>query len=1716
MPVTAFNRPPYFDDFSTPDSNGLVVSDKGYYRILFSPSYAVQNRELNQLQTILQDQIDKFGLSVYENGTPVIDGGSNFVDNVPFIDLEITNVDVENNIDLQKYVETVDPSSGVSLLKAEILAIQKITDQYRIWLRYLNSSGGNAVFQTSDAIHLRDDLIILPDGTTQTISGDIGTVQSTGIGFSLHVESGIFFVKGYFVAIDGINKYMIKTDQNETISGDIILRIFENTITSENDTTLLDNANGTFNFAAPGADRYQITVDLGLLTEDSEILNLNNEGTDVFNAATTEIDFVRILSITQSSVFTEARTEYSQLDRVLAERTFEESGNYTVRPFLVNTREFLRENNNGGRYTSSDLAQNEPFGITTESDARKLLLTEIDPSVAYVEGYRVDLAEKRGVVVDKARTLESTEGVYVAAIRGNYIDVVWDAENNPVSSIDDLFANGVYGQKVRNIEFLGSVTSSDPAFSVRPNWLRYRIYVYNNFDNLYTDPSTGEITPSGVTLPEGFEYRYLPGTIGGGSPITDSLIKNPENNRSIFALPYAGTETLDSITYVKQKIITGTYQGGSVYRFSGSTNEKFTGLNAQDFVLFNETNFEYLNPLSEINSITPDTDGDYVDVEFDNSTGKIAMGTDTVKSILPVRFEDTDATNFKEKVIQSVTGESHTVEDDGTIILNNQDVLMTSIEVTGDYYGEDFIVIDDGQGLNFYDSPILKLDASLAGSNVTVDYSYFNHTGTGDYFSVDSYENSGINFDEIPQFERLRLSDYIDFRVKRNSSGNLAELPARVLPNSIAQIDFTHYLPRADLLVVDYKSEFYIIKGKPALSPITPKTPSGAMSLYELYIPPYTYDPRDIDLAYIDNNRYTMADIGDLEKRVQKLEYYSSLSLLEKEATERKILDLREESAGVERFKSGILVDSFIGHSVGDVRNPDYLCSIDKENGILRPYYKQESYRLQFTGDVNGSTPVTPKPGEIGQEQLSLDEGDREILVSNLKASQTMSVQPYEVTTWEGSIRLSPSSDEWIDTQTRPTTTINLEGISNALEFIANEADGVLGTEWNAWQNAWQSRSSNSSTSRRIDRSLPHGQWIQDTTVTNTTTRTGQTRTGIRTDLSFNTVEQSLGERVVDLSIVPWIRSRDVRFRGTGFKPNTQLYAFFDDEDVTSFVKPDTFEPFAVGTDVTTYNGQPAPGGDFNNPLVTNDLGEIEGVFRIPNNEEQRFRTGQRVFRLTDNPQNNELESDSFAEAKYNAEGLIQEKETQILSTRVPEFTQTRLEDSRVVVSRSSRTTLNAFDPVAQTFVIGQNHPEGAFLTDVDLYFATKPDDDSIDAEVYLVSVENGIPTTNVIPGSRVRKKNSDVAVSGRNPTSSDPITNYATNFEFEYPVYLQAGFEYALIIFSKSPEYRIWTSEIGQQDVVSNTPIVKNPSFGVLLKSQNKRTWTPDQRKDVMLRMNKAVFPTGTVKEFTLSSLIDGQSQNMESFLFSLFNLNMETLNLPPTSIDFEVDFFNSSGTRINASGQFGTLENKENYALRSQIDSAQRVDVKARLVTNNSDVTPVIDLERVSMIGVENRVNDPISLEEGATWDGSDWTEGVANGGNAISRYITQRVSLQNPAEDLRVILAVNRPTTNCDIRVYAKRQISSEVDQSFANDVKWYEMPVYSVDSNTNAFDIPTHDKENEYSEIEYILPNPDPNITEDIEEFSDFAVKIVFISNDAAQVCKIRDLRAIASV
>jgi predicted nucleic acid-binding Zn-ribbon protein len=755
--------------------------------------------------------------------------------------------------------------------------------------------------------------------------------------------------------------------------------------------------------------------------------------------------------------------------------------------------------------------------------------------------------------------------------------------------------------------------------------------------------------------------------------------------------------------------------------------------------------------------------------------------------------------------------------------------------------------------------------------------------------------------------------------------------------------------------------------------------------------------------------------------------------------------------------------------------------------------------------DASENTNKVDVTGDSSLEMLSLWEGEITNLFDQKNMSQTLNVQPFEVTTYAGDITLSPSSDEWIDSETRPEVIVNDNGALNAIQFLQDndliDFDGVLGTEWNAWQRVVQGVDVNRSTN------IQGRNWFTANRVTTTTTTTTgvNVRTGTETTLGSETIEQDLGERVVDVNIIPFIRSRYISFKATGLKPGTPHYAFFDGEDVSDYcaITP-RFIKQSESTNVNTYNGEGKPNSEDDNDgiITTSDFnafeaplntslqkGDITGIFRIPNNSDLRFKTGQRTFKLTSSPYNDDDEADSVAEAVYNASGLLQTKESQILSTRVPTL---EVENIREVDPFSTSTTTTQTtpifrwwrrrDPVAQTFFIDENNfKNGVFINDVDLFFAEKPED-NVDVQIYIVPTELGIPTQEVIPGSRVIVPQENVNVSGREP--SDPNKDIVpTNFRFDYPIHLKPNTEYALIVYSTSVNYRVWTSVLGQKDIRTENTITTNSSIGVLLKSQNKRTWTPDQTRDLAFKMNRCIFST-TPKEFTFTTADDSRSKY---FNFDLFNLNDSSVKFSDTNIQYELDFLDQNNNILQSDGIKGTftgLKAKENIILASPMNRPNKIRAKITLSSDDPNVSPIFDLERFSIIGISNSVNS----------SADPYDRG----------YITQSIPSGEPSTRVRVSLDINKPNDDTLVKVYVNFD-GARTGSNFKGDSQELFQEARVISANG----IPTNKIPNTPDRDSFL--NVEFERSRDPSTFTNFKIKIVFENKNGTEFARVKNLQ-----
>ena len=200
-----------------------------------------------------------------------------------------------------------------------------------------------------------------------------------------------------------------------------------------------------------------------------------------------------------------------------------------------------------------------------------------------------------------------------------------------------------------------------------------------------------------------------------------------------------------------------------------------------------------------------------------------------------------------------------------------------------------------------------------------------------------------------------------------------------------------------------------------------------------------------------------MRDIGRLEKRIENVEYYTQLSLLETQAQSLQIQD----AEGFDRFKNGFIVDNFTGHGIGDTGNVDYKVSMDMSGGFVRPMFNSESIQL-IEADDDGTTIIQSDRTAANYQKT----GDlitlpftEQTLIEQPYASRYVNVNPFNVFTWAGSVTLDPPGDEWKETNRVPDLLINEQGAFDTM--LANLGNPNLesieiDTVWNEWQDFWR------------------------------------------------------------------------------------------------------------------------------------------------------------------------------------------------------------------------------------------------------------------------------------------------------------------------------------------------------------------------------------------------------------------------------------------------------------------------------------------------------------------------------------------------------------------------------------------------------------------------------------------------------------------------------------
>jgi len=405
---TNLNVSPYFDDYDPKDD---------FYRVLFKPGYPVQARELTALQSILQNQIEKFGQHFFKEGAKVIPGNTGY--NRIYYGVQINNnyqgVPVSAYVDQLIGTKITGQTSGVTaVVDTVLLPEDSERGQLTLYINYLSTSTGNNSSQTfSDGEALSCSEIITSGllGNTAIAAGAPFAVtisnNSAVTGSSFQIQEGVYFVRGQFC---NVNQETLILDQyNNAPNYRVGLFVNEEIINADIDESLNDNSQGFNNYSAPGADRLKIS------------LSLYKKSLDDFD----DNSFVELAVITDGVLkgqrksagggaalggFSGVYSKNFDLTDTLARRTFDESGNYDVKPFDVTLLESLNDNiGNRGVYNAGQFTS----GGETPSD--DLALYKLSPGKAYVKGYEIETLNPTFLDVPKPRdtkTLKDQSIIY--------------------------------------------------------------------------------------------------------------------------------------------------------------------------------------------------------------------------------------------------------------------------------------------------------------------------------------------------------------------------------------------------------------------------------------------------------------------------------------------------------------------------------------------------------------------------------------------------------------------------------------------------------------------------------------------------------------------------------------------------------------------------------------------------------------------------------------------------------------------------------------------------------------------------------------------------------------------------------------------------------------------------------------------------------------------------------------------------------------------------------------------------------------------------------------------------------------------------------------------------------------------------------------------------------------------------------------------------------
>ena len=1413
---TNLNIAPYFDDYDI---------SKKYYRVLFKPGRAVQARELTQLQTTLQNQIEQFGENIYKEGSIIKGCTFTEIRNLKYVkvvdairpeDFIETTVVLDDGSVEENYFEIEDNLGLKALIVQGVSGFQsRAPDLNTFFIVYLNtitfdSGVEKKTYAAEDTLSIRKYTLLTDEfGVTAAAPMDKGIVATTSVAafstpvgdsFGLNASEGVIFQRGHFLFVDDQTIVVKKYLGDETVEFELEPNLIsvgyavdESIVNSQLDTSILDNANGSPNENAPGADRLLMVPRLtarptGEAEIDSEFFILrryeNGEAVETRDVA-----------------------QFNSIGREFAKRTYETNGDFSKKQFKF------------------EIAKRDGSDV----------FIEMSEGVMYAKGYRVSNDTKRFFRVPDITTTRAITGQPVNFNYGGFVRVTNFIGNLPLRTF-------------QNVSLLDS-TLVNIGSAVVKNITGDRLYLFA----IRMLPGQTFSQVQSVGSPAGERIEIVPKLI------------NSSESRLIFDFNRPFAKDLTNIRIPIRKVVATSTDGTGGIVIVPAEGEVFDQNSRKDLVVISN-----VTPFEQIPIVTSEL----------LSNGSLFVLTGSASRLVNLYYNATQSAVVP-KVKQAADVFVKTTYSDLTRIytLGMPDAIKI-IEIkdsTGKDVTSSFKLVNN-QKDDFYDHSYIEYitgTTSPANGTLTIRVRIFriNFSVGATVFTIDSYPN--VDLAEIPYFSASNgkvfdVKSSIDFRPYRlpiasysttEPGASLLATTAVSLPDAGTElfssgvgylvpaidtsgsIDLEYYSSRVDYIVASSYGRFRYVTGEESGAAKGKIDVNDNSILAEIVVPGYPILTNDeafrlnrlnesISIKSKTVTGYTMKDIDDLSKRIDKLVYYVTLSALEASTANLLIQDAN----GNNRFKNGIIADPFTDLSIADVSDATFNASLDASETALKPSVKQFPLDLRIKAS-DGTTAFGPCT------TLSSNRIIKFLKQQYATSFRTCTSNAYN---FRGTGTLTPNYEVAYDTVTNPLQ-IDIDLSKPFIDFTEALSEVIPLT--------------------RLNRSQLMGQWSESNTGTvvsntrirsTTTTDTFSQFNDIFRTLSASTggvQEEAVGDFITDLQFRPFMRSREIQIEMYGLRPNTRHYFFFDGVDVNQHVSNGAFRGDLIGQSGSSVRTRRK--GEFGQIIKTNANGELFAVFRLPANT---FLVGERELIIADVDTFNSIQSAaaSTGKLKYNAYNFNVEKAGLTVATRFPEFDVTESTTRRTVVGRTvqvrdvdiPQAPRPPVDPLAQTFFIKGSMTQEAdalYLSMVDLYFKRKSLSSGVTIQIR--EVENGYPSAEILAFASKHLRSSDVG-------TSDDAT-LATTIVFDAPIRLEAEKEYAIVVKpdADDPDYLIFTTKPGGTDLTTGESVNADWGDGVLFTSTNNRAWTAYQDEDIKFNLYRYNFNvnSGTVELETI-----------------------------------------------------------------------------------------------------------------------------------------------------------------------------------------------------------------------------------------------------------------------